>query len=187
MGQEACPALSDILNSEQCLENFAGLGSVVYVGLKSDLAQKMALTDNVYSKPKFKEGKGLFKIECKDESNKLEGSSLGHRKGYKITCTFVLEAVNKIISKCGRAFNNLDLFFIFPDGKDFQIMYDPVRKVKFDSDGIKTDTGAAASDERTTTCTATLQPVMFANLYVAIEEDIDTMLQSNATPGGVGG
>lgn len=184
MGQEACPALADVLNSEQCLENFAGLGSVVYVGLKSDLSQKMVLTDNVYSAPKFKEGKGLFKIECKEEANKIEGSSLGPRKGYKVTGTFVVEAVNKIISKCGRAWNNLDLFFIFPDGGDYQIMYDPVRKIKFDSDGIKSDTGAAASDERVTTCVGTLQPVKYMNLYVAIEADIDTLLQSVAAAGG---
>lgn len=176
-----CPTLGHIDNADQCLENFAGLGSTVYVGIKSDLAEKMVLTDNTYAAPKFKAGKGLFKIDCKDDSNKLEGGSLGRRKGFKQTATIVIEAVNKMISKYGRAFNNLDLFFIFPDGEEYQIMYDPTRKVVFDADGIKTDTGAASSDERTTTMSCTLQPVRFSNMYVTVT-DIDALLEGYEAP-----
>lgn len=171
-----CPTLEHILNSEQCFENLAGIGEVVYVGVKGDLSAPMTLTGCVYSTPTFKTGKGLFQIDCKEESNKIDGSSLGYRKGYKQTITFIIDAVNKIISKTGRALNNLDLFFIVPDGDGWQIMYDPYRKCKADADGIQTTTGAAAADERTTTCTFTLQPVNFPNFFVDIT-DIKTLLE----------
>lgn len=177
----ACPTLDHVLKSNDCLENFAGLGSVAYFGLKSDLAEPLVLTDNVYSEPKFKAGKGLFKIECKDETNKIEGSSLGYRKGFKQTGTSILESVNKAIAKLGRGLNNLDLFVIMPDDEEFQIMYDKTRKIKFDADGIKTETGAAASDERQTTLTFSLQPVKYPNMYVTIT-DIDKLLEGYTPP-----
>lgn len=177
----ACPTLEHILNENQCEENLAGTSSEAYIGIKSDLAEKMALTDNVYSEPKFKAGKGLYKFDCKDESNKITGGSLGRRKGFKLTATIVLEAVNKLIAKTGRALNNLDIFIIMPDGDEYQIMYDPIRKVVFDSDGITSDTGAAAADDRVTTLTATLQPVKYMNLYVTIT-DIDKLLEGYTAP-----
>lgn len=177
-----CPTLDHILNEDQCNENLAGLGQVVYVGVKSDLSAPMTATDNVYSKPTFKAGKGLFKIECADETQGITGGSLGYRKGFKQTLEFAIDAVNKIIAKTGRALNNLDLFFIVPDGEDYQIMYDKNRKCKADTDGIQTNTGKAAADARQTTCTFTLQPVMFSNYYVTIE-DIDTLLEGATVVG----
>lgn len=168
------------MNSEQCFENLAGIGEVVYVGVKGDLSAPMTLTGCVYSAPTFKTGKGLFKIDCKEESNKIEGSSLGGRNGYKMTLTFVIDAVNQIIAKTSRALNNLDLFFIVQDNEGWQIMYDPYRKCKADADGIQTTTGAAAADERTTTCTFVLQPVKYSNLYVEID-DINTLLEGYTT------
>lgn len=177
MEAEACPTLSHVLSSEECFENLAGLGSVAYIFLKDDLAQKLTRTDNVYSGLKFKTGKGLYKVECKDESNKIEGESQGRRKGYKLTVTLVLESVNRIISKLARSLNNLDIGIIIPDDDEYQIMYDPNRKIVFDSGGIKTDTGAAAGDDRNTTLTASLQPVRYPNLYLELSEDIETLLE----------
>lgn len=176
MAEIVCPTLEHVLNENQCTENLAGLGEVVYVGIKSELAAKMTATDNVYSAPTFESGKGLFKIECADETQGITSGSLGYRKGYKQTLEFAIDAVNKIIAKTGRALNCLDLFFIVPDGDEFQIMYDPNRKCKADSDGIQTNTGKAAADERRTTCTFTLQPVKFPNYYVEID-DIEKLLE----------
>ena len=178
-----CPTLSDVLASEECLENFAGLGSTVYIGLKADLESPLTLTDNTYSTPKFKSGKGLYRLDCKDESQKIEGSSQGRRGGFKLTGTLVFEAVNKVVSKMGRSLNNLDYFLIFTDGEDAQIMYDPYRKIKADSDGIKSDTGAASGDDRNTTVSVTLGPVRFPNLYVTPPSDggWDSLLASKAS------
>lgn len=171
-----CPTLDHILNANQCNENLAGLGEVVYVGVKADLAAPLVATDNVYSEPSFIAGKGLFKIECADETQGIIGGSLGYRKGFKQTLDFAIDAVNKIIAKTGRALNNLDIFFIVPDGDEFQIMYDPNRKCKADADGIQSNTGKAAADERQTTCSFILQPVKYSNYYVEIT-DIEKLLE----------
>lgn len=176
MAEVICPSLEHVLAAEQCTENFAGLGEVVYVGRKSDLAAPMTLTDGVYSTPTFKEGKGLYKIECAEETQGIIGSSLSTGKGYKQTLEFVIDAVNKQTAKVSRALNTLkDLFFIVPDNEDYQILYDPRRKCKVDPDGIQSNTGKAAADERQTTCAYILQPVRYQNTYVEIE-DIEKML-----------
>ena len=62
-----CPQPVDFLNTEQCLENLAGLGNDIYVGLKSELEAPLTATDNQYSAPKFKTGKGLYKVQCSDD------------------------------------------------------------------------------------------------------------------------
>ena len=161
-----CPTLSPILASEECDENLAGLSSAVYVFLKDDLEAPLVETDGEYSTPAFKTGKGLYRFDCKDDSQQIEGTSLGRRKGFRLTGTIVMEAVSKLMAKTARAMNNLDIGIIFPDGDDAQIMYDPNRKVVFDNDGIQSTTGAAADDDRQTTLTATLGPVKYLNLYV---------------------
>ena len=109
MAEVTCPTLEHILNSDQCTENLAGLGEVVYAGVKGDLASPMTATENKYSAPTFKPGKGLFKFECADETQGIMGGSLGYRKGFKQTLEFAIDAVNEIIAKTGRALNNLDL------------------------------------------------------------------------------
>ena len=161
-----CPVISDILASQECTENFAGLGSTVYIFLKEDLESPLVLTDNEYSTPVFKTGKGLYRFDCKDDSQQIEGHSLGRRNGFRLNGQIILEAVNKLTSKTARAMNNLDIGIIFPDGDDSQIMYDPQRKVVFDNDGIQTTTGANPDDDRQATLNATLAPVRYPNLYV---------------------
>lgn len=165
-----CPNLLEVLNENQCEENFAGVSSVVYIGLKADLSAPMTLEGCTYSAPTFKEGKGLYKLDCEEEKNKIQGGSLGYRGGFKQTFDMTTRLVNKATSLLGRAINNLDVFFIVEDGDDTQIMYDPQHRVKFDADGIASDTGAAASDERSTHMVATLQPVKYMNLFVTKPE-----------------
>lgn len=170
MPENNCPTLSNVLASEECDENLAGLGSVVYVFLKEDLVAPLVATENQYSTPQFKAGKGLYRFDCKDDSQQIEGTSLGRRKGFRQTGTIVLEAVNKLMSKTARALNNLDIGIIFPDGEDAQILYDPNRKVVFDNDGIQSTTGASADDDRQVTLTATLGPTKYLNMYVTPPE-----------------
>lgn len=167
MAQTAtCPQLVDVLNENECLENLAGLGTDIYIGLKSELTAPLTATDNSYSTPSFTAGKGLYKVQCADEKQQIKGSSLGRRKGFELTCTFVVDSVNPAAGKLARAINNNDIFIIAKDGDVSQIIYDPIRKVKFDSGAITTDTGAAASDDRITTYEAKLSPVSYPNLYV---------------------
>lgn len=165
--QVECPELVNVLNGEQCGENFAGIGNFLYIGLKSDLdTTGLTLEGCTYSGFKLKEGKFLYKLDCEDEKNKVTGSSLGFRGGFKMSGEWSANLVNKATSLFGRAVNNLDIFLIIPDGDMWQFMYDPNRRVKFEADGITTDTGAATSDSRTTSLKPTLGPVKFPNIYV---------------------
>lgn len=173
---DTCPTLEHFKEGEQCLENLAGLSPKIYVGLKADLTTPMTETDGTYVTPTFQPSKGLYEIDCKENTVNIKGSSLGRRKGFKQTLTFTLDVVNQIAAKLGRAFNNLDLFFIIPDNDVYQIVYDPNRKVMFDTDGIASDTGSAPEDDRTTVYTATLSPVKYPNLYVTID-DISTLIE----------
>ena len=166
-----CPELLEVTNDEQCSESFAGVSSKVYIGLKADLSAPMTLTGCTYSAPTFKPGKGLYLLDCEEEKNKIQGGSLGYRKGFKQTFDMTTGLVNKATSMLGRALNNLDIFLIVEDGDDTQIMYDPQHRVKFDADGISSDTGAATSDERASHFVAQLGPVRYKNLFVEKPED----------------
>ena len=161
-----CPTMLNILKADECLENLAGISADVYVGIKSDLAAPLTADDNVYSTPTFASGKGLFKIQGKNEAQKISFSSLGPRKGYDLGITIVIESLNKTFSKAGRALNNLDLFFIVKDGDESLIMYDPNRRCEADNGGIAGDTGDTADSDRQATCEFHLKPVKYPLLYV---------------------
>lgn len=179
MATVTCPQLVDILNEDECLENLAGLGTDVYIGLKSELSAPMTAEESLFSTPVFATGKGLYKVQCKDDSQQIQGSSLGYRKGFELTCTFVVDSVNPAAGKLARAINNRDIFIIAKDDENSQIIYDQHRKMKFDSGGIKTDTGAKPEDDRTTAYTGQLSPCKYPNLYVTEPEDgWDSLLAS---------
>ena len=172
MPQVNCPTLMNYLAQDECLENLAGLGEVVYIGLRGDLAAPLSATDNLYAAPTFKDGKGLFKFDLKEEAQKIAGESQGKRKGYNITGTMVFDGVDAKVSKILRALNNLDWFAIFPDPSgDAQILYDANKKVRIDQGGATTDTGAAASDDRISTVNFILGPVKYPNLFVTAPQD----------------
>ena len=182
MPHVACPTLQHCLKDNDCLENLAGLGNVAYVFVKGDLSAPLTRTGIKYSTPAFKTGKGLYKFELQDQMQGIVGESLKKRQGFKQTFEFAFEAVNEAISKNARAMNNLDICFIVPDNEKFQIMYDPYHDVKFDDGGIKTDTGKASSDDRQTTCTATLEPVIHPNFWVdAPSEGWDSLLAESSS------
>lgn len=168
---QTCPTLINYSAGDDCLENLAGLGEVAYFGLKSDLKAPLTATDNVYSGLSFMDGKGLVKVDLRENSQKIEGSSNGKRKGYNLTATLIFDAVNRKTSLLTRALNNLgDLFVIMPDGDDIQIMYDPNKKVHADSGGITTTTGDTPDSDRITTCALILGPVKYGNLFLDLAE-----------------
>ena len=159
--------MQNILKADECLENLAGISSDVYVGIKSDLSAALTANENVYSTPVFSgTDKGLYKIQGKNEAQKIHFSSLGPRKGYDLDITVVIESLNRTFSKVGRALNNLDLFFIVKDGDESLIMYDPQRRCEADSGGIEGDTGDTADSDRQATCVFHLKPVKYPLLYV---------------------
>ena len=184
MPQLNCPTLMDYIAAEECMENLAGLGEVVYIGLRGDLTAPLSATDNLYATPAFKDGKGLYKFDLKEEAQKIAGESQGKRKGYNITGTMVFDGVDAKVSKILRALNNLDWFAIFPDPSgDAQILYDPNKKVRIESGGATTDTGAASSDERVSTVNFILGPVKYPNLFVTAPQSggWDSLLPNQAS------
>lgn len=174
-----CPTMINYNASDECLENLAGLGEVVYVGHKSDLEAPLTATDDTYSMPKFKTGKGLKKLDLRENSQKIAAESQGKRKGFNQTATLVIDAVNRTTSMIARAFNNLgDLFLIFPDGDDNQIMYDPNKKLHADSGGITTDTGDTPDSDRIMTANLILGPVKYPNNFVEFVADVEKNINS---------
>lgn len=65
---DTCPTLEHFKEGEQCLENLAGLSPKIYVGLKSDLTAQMTETDGIYVTPTFQPSKGLYEIDCKENT-----------------------------------------------------------------------------------------------------------------------
>lgn len=166
MPEVTCPTMESILKENECLENLAGVSADVYVGIKSELAAPLTATDNEYSTPAMAVGKQMYKIQGKNEAQKISFSSLGPRKGYDLGITIVIESLNKTFSKVGRALNNLDLFFVVKDGDESLIMYDPNRRCEAADGGIAGDTGDTADSDRQATCEFHLKPVKYPLLYV---------------------
>ncbi len=168
MANTQCPALENYIAGEQCNESLAGMGEVVYAFERNKLKNALTRTNETYAWPSdaFKEGAGLYKFECKRESQQIQGESQGPRKGFMITGNFVLEAVDQTSARILRAINNLDLGFIFPGDNETQILYDVNRKVQAESGGITTDTGAAAGDDRQSNVAVQLGPVPYPNLFI---------------------
>ena len=165
-----CPELKDVLASNECLENFGGLGINVYIFNKGDLAAPLKAEKNVYpalTSESFKSGKGLYKFECKESSQGHTFESLGRRKGFKQQLDYVLESVNAESAEVARGLNNLDLGYIIQDGDKSIIVYDPQHKFEYASGGIKGDTGKKAEDDRQVELSGTLQPTTWGRYEIA--------------------
>lgn len=166
---QTCPSLINYSAADECQENLAGLGEVAYIGLRSDLTAPLTANENVYSGLAFKDGKGLVKLDLKENSQKIDAESQGKRKGYNLTATLVFDAVNRKTSLLSRALNNLgDMFVIMPDGDDIQIMYDANKKVHADQGGITSTTGDTPDSDRITTANLILGPVKYSNLFLEL-------------------
>lgn len=156
------------------------MGSVAYFFLKDDLSAPLTRTENKYTTPAFKSGKGLYKFEAADEKQKIVGESAGYRKGYNQTATIVSEVVDETTSKFARAVNNNNIGIIIPDSNgNSQILYDPIRKIKADSGGINSDTGDAADSDRQMSMELKLNGVCYPHFFVdEPAEGWDSLLQS---------
>ena len=166
---QTCPSLINYSAADECQENLAGLGEVAYIGLRSDLTAPLTANENVYSGLAFKDGKGLVKLDLRENSQKIDSESQGKRKGYNLTATLVFDAVNRKTSLISRALNNLgDMFVIMPDGDDIQIMYDVNKKVHADQGGITSTTGDTPDSDRITTANLILGPVKYSNLFLEL-------------------
>ena len=183
MAQTAtCPEIKDILAANECLENLGGLGVNVYVFLKSDLKAPLKAEKNVYpalTSESFNTGKGLYKFECKENSQGHTWESLGPKKGFKQQLDYVLESVNADSAEVARGLNNLDLGYIVQDGEKNIIVYDEQHKFEYASGGIKGDTGKKSDDDRMVELSGTLQPTTYGRYEIpAPDGGWDSLLAS---------
>ena len=166
-----CEALLDVLASEQCAEDYAGTGSVVYMGLKKDLKKPLVENGPNWSGLEFKTGKGLYRIDCKEEANSIVGSSGGMNGGFNQNLNFTIDFVNKDSSKVARVINNSkDAFYTVEDGDKIQIMYHPKNKVQVDSGGIESNTGDTADSDRQQTIAVQLKRCRYPNTFLTLGE-----------------
>ena len=167
-----CPTLNNYRRNDHCFEQNGGTSPNVYVFFKSDLAAVPVMTGNVYATPTFKAGKGLYKIECKEEEQEIKGESNGKGKGFKLNFSFAIEGITQEAAALSRALNLRDVCLIVENGldsdgvKQSQIMYDPDHNNKVDSGGINSDTGKKPEDDSMLNVAMTLSPVPYSNIYV---------------------
>ncbi len=169
MAATVCEPLLDVLASEQCAEDFAGIGSVIYMGLKEDLATPLTEDGPNWSGLTFKPGKGFYRIDCKEEANSIEGSSGGMNKGYTQTLNFTVDYVNKNTAKLARVINNSqDAFYVVEDGDEIQIMYHPKNKIQIESGGITSNTGDTFDSDRQATYAVKMNKCKYPNTYLTL-------------------
>ena len=169
---KTCEPLLDVLAEEQCTEDYAGIGSVIYMGLKADLDAPLTKEGPSWGGLTFKTGKGLYRIDCKEEANSIVGSSGGMNGGYNQTLNFTVDFVNKDSAKLARVINNRqDAFYIVEDGDEIQIMYHPKNKVQIESGGIESNTGDTADSDRQTTFAIQLKKCEYPNTYLTLGEN----------------
>ncbi|MBR1377980.1 MAG: hypothetical protein IJ557_02495 [Bacteroidaceae bacterium] len=167
-----CEELLDVLASEQCAEDFAGIGSVIYMGLKADLQEPLTESGPTWTGLAFKTGKGLYRIDCKEEANNIEGTSGGMNGGFNQTLKFTVDFLNRDTARLARVINNRqDAFYLVEDGDEIQIMYHPKNKVQIDSGGITSTTGDAADSDRQTTYSVQLKRCKYPNNYLVLGEN----------------
>ena len=164
---QTCPQINGWSDDDlQCFENISGMAQVMYVFLVSEVQSGLVATDNEYTTPVFKDGtKRLRKYELKEDAQKSVGEGKGSNKGFDITITTVIDAVNKAISKEARGLNNSRVGVIIKDSNgESQILYHPDRRVHINS--FTQDTGASTEDDRTTTIEWQLKGSFYPSMYV---------------------
>lgn len=174
--------LADITAATDCGESLAGIASVVYVGFKGDLVNPprlkqpgsgssgFTLGDYSYieSTPgfTFKSGKGFKKWEIATDTGQFTLSSNGQKKGFVQTINFGFDSISPEIAAMLRTINNRkDVFFVLPEGEQYQVVYDPDRNVSIDSGGIAYDSGTTPDSDQGLTVSINLSTVSPKTYY----------------------
>ncbi|MDR1980372.1 MAG: hypothetical protein LBQ39_01970 [Tannerellaceae bacterium] len=164
---------ADYTAAESCGEVLNGIASVIYVGFKNDLtalpklkvpgdsATNFGLGDYSYIEEEpgflFKTGKRFYKFEIATDSGQFTASSVETGKGFTQQLVFKIEKMTPELATMLRTINNRkDVFFVFPEGDQYQAFYDPDRNRGIASGGIAYDSGNTPDSDSGATLTATL-------------------------------
>lgn len=185
-----CLPFVTITAEDSCDESFGGLGTTAWLFVHSDLKAPLQLypeksvpstspyahgtdegdsviyngEDPLKDDPEF----GFVHIDLKPNSQSLTGENNASNKGFKQTAQLIFDQTNERISRCCRAINNRHGKWgvIIKDGKKFQIMYTADEALTLDAGSIKTETGAASSDDRQCTLAPVLDKAIAPETYI---------------------
>lgn len=173
MSSIKCPVPRHVREGDMCEENFAGLGSVGYIFIKTELSKPLATEPTlVYQFPKktdtpFKSGCGFYRVDLRPGTQSITGESQKKNGGFKQTGQLVIGVVNEVVAELLRALNNRDWAYVIPDGDKWQCMYlHNSQKITLDAGALKTETGAQASDDRQATLAPVLENCYFPNTWI---------------------
>ena len=161
----ACTPFSIKRTSTECSENYAGVGTRVYVALVEDLKDDVLpeyseeLAGYTPESFQFDESKGFYAIDIKKKSGKVTFESNGFGRGFSNVLTFVVDSNMESMALLSRIINNVDTLWMVSDGKGaFYVLYDPV----FSPDiTISGDTGDAPDSDSGITVTVTASPMRY--------------------------
>lgn len=162
----ACDGLKHIKRASGCVDSMGGLLPHVFVFMKEDLASEPVATGPVYAALTFKEGKGVYRIDCKEDVNNLKGNGQGSNKGFIQEGSFTVEGHSEDMTKLTRTLQNGNIGIIYPDGDKYLIQYDPNVPITFDQGGVVSDSGTTQTDMKTTVFTPQLKRQLYDKMWV---------------------
>jgi hypothetical protein len=165
--------LLDYTAADSCGESLNGIASVMYVGFKDDLVARPKLKtpgesdtdfdlgDYSYIEETpgfvFKPGKRFYEWQIATDSGQFTASSVETGKGFIQQLVFKIEKMTPELAAMFRTINNRkDVFFVFPEGDEYQAFYDPDRNRGIASGGIAFDSGNTPDSDSGVTLTVTL-------------------------------
>lgn len=151
-------------SSDNCSENYSGIGTSVYVAFVDDLETPVEYSDTMAGFDgeadfTFKKGKGFYQLDIKKKSGKVTAESNGQGKGFTNVLTFVMNQNMEDMALISRAMNNVDTLWAAADGKgSYYMIYD---KNFAPEVAISADTGDAPDSDNGFTVTVTGTPMRY--------------------------
>lgn len=155
--------LSHLTSEEDgCEVQVSGTGTMAYIINMADLKTKPSRdeTNSVYfavtsfDATAFKEAKGAYKVELRNDANNLKPESVKSKKGYNQVATIVTDILSPVSSSFMARLNNIShIAVLIETGTgEYYVMCNPDKKSTLQVSG---DTGTASSDDSGYTLTNT--------------------------------
>lgn len=161
-----------------CVEQLSGTGTMAYFINMADMKTMPTFDkdnpayfiDTAFDQSAFKEGKGAFKVELRNDANNIKPTSVKTKKGFNQVTTIVIDIISAISAKFMRNVNNINhIAILLETGTDeFYVLCNPQKKGTLQIEG---DTGTQSSDDSGYTFTYTqwqIYPLCYYKGTVAI-------------------
>lgn len=166
----ACDFIKVGNTGANCVENFSGVGSTVYVFTKENMEDKKLKAEYESAKAAFKstsfEGITVVPIGLKSKSGKVTATSNANGGGFSNVLTGVVANDMDTMSAVARVMNNRNDWGVMvptgrttDDGKEYIVLYDDDFDIEF---SMESDTGDAPDSDHGHTVTITQSPMLYA-------------------------